>query len=384
MKSALNKVRTFLARNYGYLNHIQKNKIVIDNFFGKGFGDNPKYITEQLLKNHGDLDIVWILKEECEDEFPDGVRLVKYGTPKAAYEYATAHIWIDNIKNNYKGKKRKEQFYLQTWHGGIAFKKVEKAASEYLDDSYLEASENDSKITDLMISNSDWMTNNYKQNFWYDGEITESGFPRNDVFFTDNSLAKERVYNYFNLPETAKLILYAPTFRDNMSINDQVELYKVNGDAISKACSKKFGGNYVFIERLHPNIADKIGIDETENFKNGSLYPDMQDLLVCSDILITDFSSSVFDFILAKHKVFIFAKDYESYQISERELNFDVKKDLPFPFAGSERQLIDNINQYEDVIENRRVNMLKKRFNIFDDGKASERIAKILVDIIGK
>lgn len=364
---------------------IQKNKIVADNFLGRGFGDNPKYIVEKLLESDTELDIVWLLSKDGDsDALPNGVRSVRLNSFKSMYELATAHIWIDNIKLNYKGHKRKGQFYLQTWHGGIAFKKIEKAVEQYLDPNYVKGSKVDSKKTDVILSDSKWVTDSIRDNFWYDGEILETGFPRNDAFFNNTKETEERVRQFYNISPNTKIVLYAPTFRNNVKIEDQRFLYEVNGTKIKEACEKMFGGQYIFLERVHPNVASQIDLPVSDFVKSANNYPDMQDLLVTADVLITDFSSSVFDFILSKHRVFLFAKDYDQYIASERELNFNIKEDLPFSFANSENELIQNINNYDDEKGKKDVEELINSFELEEDGHASERVAKILLDVIKK
>lgn len=383
IKKKLNRISCRLVEYKGLRAPIENKKIVVDNFFGRGFGDNPKYIIDEVLRHDPSIDIVWLINDHVDvKEFPAGIRTVKIGSPKAAYEYATAHIWIDNIKNNFKGIKRPEQFYLQTWHGGIAFKKIEKAVESHLDPSYVEASKKDSKITDVILSDSKWVTNSIRDNFWYDGEILETGFPRNDAFFNNTNETEERVRQFYNISPNTKIVLYAPTFRNNVKIEDQQFLYEVNGAKIKEACEKKFGGRYVFLERVHPNVASQIDLPVSDFVKSANDYPDMQDLLVAADVLITDFSSSVFDFILNKHRVFLFAKDYEQYISSERELNFDIKKDLPFSFANSETELIQNISSYDDKKGKRDVEKLINSFGLKEDGHASERVAKILLNVM--
>lgn len=383
IKNVLNRIRCRLARYKGLREPIENKKIVVDNFFGRGYGDNPKYIIDEVLRQDPSIDIVWLINDHVDaKEFPAGIRTVKIDSPKAAYEYATAHIWIDNIKNNFKGIKRPEQFYLQTWHGGIAFKKIEKAVESHLDPGYVEASKKDSKITDAILSDSNWVTESIRENFWYDGEILETGFPRNDAFFKNTKETEKRVRRFYNISPNIKIVLYAPTFRNNVKIEDQRFLYEVNGIKIKEACEKKFGGQYVFLERVHPNVASQINLPVSEFVKSANDYPDMQDLLVSADVLITDFSSSVFDFILSKHRVFLFAKDYDQYIANERELNFNIKEDLPFSFANNENELIQNINSYDDEKGEKNVEELISSFGLKEDGHASERVAKVLLNVM--
>ena len=333
---------------------INKNKIVIDNFFGKGYGGNPKYIVEKMLVENPNVDVIWVINNTVDKTlFPPQVKLVKFNSIRAIFEFSTAHIWIDNVKNNYKGKKRKGQFYIQTWHGGIGFKKVEKESIETLSKEYIKESKYDSKQIDLMISNSRWVSKNYRDNFWYNGKILETGLPRNDIFFMNSNNIKNKVKKFFRI--NGDIVLYAPTFRNYLSIDSQVELFKINGEKIVEELYKKFGKKYTLIVRAHPNIAKDFNLKENQFLKNGSDYPDMQELLVASDVLITDFSSSVFDFMLKSSRIFLFAKDYRDYIENEREMKINPQKDLPFSFATSEKKLLndiqESINEYNKKID---------------------------------
>lgn len=364
---------------------IQNKKIVVDNFLGRGFGDNPKYIVKQLLKLDNSLDIVWLINNRDDLQIlPKGVRTVKYYSLRSAYEYATARIWIDNIKNNYKGVKRKGQFYLQTWHGGIGFKKVEKAAADTLDKSYIIESKYDSKQTNLMISDSDWVTDNYRKNFWYDGPIIKTGLPRNDVFFTNVDLIKDKVRAFYDIDKDTEIILYAPTFRKYKSLNKQAEICSFNEEKIIDAFEKSFNKKFIVIKRFHPNVANYIGVQENKVLKDGSKYPDMQELLLASFALITDFSSCVFDFILKSNRVFLFANDYDEYVYKERGMMFDLKEDLPFSFSNNESDLIKNISDFDDNVSKNKLYNFKKQVGLLEDGKASQRVAEVLLKNIMK
>ena len=110
----------------------------------------------------------------------------------------------------------------------------------------------------------------------------------------------------------------------------------------------------------------------------------MQELLIASFALITDFSSSMFDFMLISNQIYLFTKDYDSYLENERGLNFDVKNDLPFPFAENENELITNINNFDEEYSNNNIDDFKKRLQIKEDGHASERVADILLNVMNR
>ena len=143
---------------------IQRRKIVFDNFSGRGYGCDPKYICEELRKRGENLDLVWLLNGE-EGDLPDGVRAVPYGSWKAMYELATAGIWVDNVKTSYRPYKRKTQFYLQTWHSSLGLKKNEADSANGLPSGYEKNSMRDAKITDLMYANNDFRLERYQKSY---------------------------------------------------------------------------------------------------------------------------------------------------------------------------------------------------------------------------
>ncbi len=129
----MERVREFICRFLFIIFRIfpiKKNKVVVINFYGNGYGDNPKYICEELIKTHEELDVIWLVNK-MDDVFPNQIRKVKYKSIKAIYEMATAKIWIDNARKRKYVIKRNGQYYIQTWHGGIRIKEGRKGGRRY-------------------------------------------------------------------------------------------------------------------------------------------------------------------------------------------------------------------------------------------------------------
>lgn len=363
--------------------NVQNNKVVVDNFAGKGFGDNPKYIINQMLKLNPHLQIVWLVND-LNEKIPGKIRKVRYGSIASIKELSSAKIWIDNIKNSIKPHKKSNQFYLQTWHGGIGLKAVEKMIVDELPASYVNDAKRDAHQTDLMISDSNWTTNIFSKWFWYDGRIVVTGFPRNDLLINKPKGVITKVHTYFSIKRDQKIILYAPTFR----ANEGIEPYRFNFQKIVEAFQSRFGGNYVLLIRLHPNISSSsaflfkdISGNDGQKIINASDYPDMQELIAASDDLISDFSSCIFDGMISGCKVFLLAKDYRKYISTQRSLLFKLG-DLPFSFSRNELQLLKAIHSFDENVYNERIKAFMNSVQLFEDGNASERVAKILLNHI--
>ncbi|MED7635972.1 UNVERIFIED_CONTAM: CDP-glycerol--glycerophosphate glycerophosphotransferase [Limosilactobacillus fermentum] len=378
-----NKIKRDFVRLFLYrIIKIDNYKVVVFNFFGKGYGDNPKYIVEKLLLSDRKLDIVWIVKDLSE-EMPANIRKVKYGSWQSMYELATAKVIIGNIKNFSKPKKKTGQFYLQTWHGGIGLKESERQIEKKLSVGYVKKSKKDAAETDLMLSDSNWTTEIYANWFWYRGPIYKSGFPRNDILIKRPQIALDHVYKYFGLEKKKKIVLYAPTFRDG---DNPKNIYQFDFETIAKSIEKKFGSEHVVLIRLHPNLEnifpDPLYDFDGHNIFNAQDYPDMQELLVATDIFITDYSSAMFDAMLANCKVFLLAKDLDSFN-GQRKFLFNIKKDLPFDFSESEGGLNLAISNFDEQRYRHAVRKFADRLQIFEDGNASDRVAKLIIDKMG-
>lgn len=353
----------------GFILPINSKKIVFNNFNGKGYGCNPKYIAEELLSRGDQYEYVWLV-DNTEDDMPDKIRKVKYNSWKGKIELITAKMWISNVRN-YRGiDKRRNQYYIQTWHSSIGLKKVEGDVKNFPEISRKE-SMYDGKITDLMFANNDYRYEQIRRAFWYDGPIVKCGVPRNAVLFNTPQNIREKVLNQLEIPEGYGIILYAPTFR----IQSGVENYIWNYKRVCESFEIKNHKKYVMLIRLHPCVIEQSqDIVFNEVVINASNYSDMQELLAISDFLITDFSSCAFDFSFANKPVFLFAKDKKSYLENERELLLEVDK-LPYSFSENEDELIKSINAFSETEYKTSCEKFFNKIGLYEDGQGAKVVA---------
>ncbi len=359
------------CRIIGRMMPLKKNKIVFSSYCGRGYSDNPKAIAEELLRRGTGADMVWLVKDKREAAtLPHGIRPCIYGSYRHILELSTARVWVDNCRK-YDKNKRKNQFYLQTWHG-FPLKRIEGDAEEALEEGYVFCAKRDSSFTDLLLAYSETDAEILKNCFWYDGEIAVWGVPRTDVFVNADEGIKEKVRAAFSLPADRRLVLYAPTFRADHS----VDAYKLDAAQLKSALVKRFPGEWTVLIRLHPNIAKKsegLFPYDGEGIVDATMYPDMQDLLVGSDILITDYSSSMFDFGLSGKPCFRYASDIEDY-MKDRNFYFDFEE-LPFPAAYSADELISLCENFSEEKYSSDREEFYKKLAFVEDGKASVRCA---------
>jgi CDP-glycerol glycerophosphotransferase len=358
------------------------NKVFVNCFDGVGVGDNPKYIVNSLLKKYSGAKVVWLAANP--DEFNDvgiipvkrytflGIKIFSF---RAIYEMATAKIWISTVRMPLFAAKRKNQFYVQTWHGCIALKRIEKDCEEALSSRYLTTAKHDSKMIDVMISNSSFCTNMYKNTFWYDGDVAEIGCPRNDLFFHQNKSHFEEIKSALNIPLNKKVLLYAPTFRKNNSM----QKYNIDYERLKYNLEKALGGEWVIALRLHPRLKNCVDEKLFNNtyMINASSYSDSQELLMIADAVISDYSSIMFDYLPSKRPVFIYACDIDEYK-NDRNFYFNLFS-LPYSVSQDNNELENNILNFSSSDYLKAVDRFSNDIGLMDDGLASERVAELII-----
>ncbi len=368
---------------------IRRKKIVFDNFSGRGYGDDPKYICEALHRKDETLELVWLLrggKKSAEKKsIPPWVRIVPYGSLAALYELSTAGVWVDNVKTAYKPHKRKGQFYLQTWHSCLGLKKTEMDAKKVLPAEYLKISQHDASITDLMYSNNDFRRERYQKAFYYHGTVLKSSVPRCSVLFSEaGERAGHKVRKFFSIPEETGIVLYAPTFRADRDISVYHFDYHRCLDLLKEHYSRFMGlqkeTDFVMLLRLHPGVAEKSGgLLYSDNVKNATMYPDVQELLAAADILISDYSDCIFDEVFVKKPVFLYTPDLNEYCSQDRGFYFE-QKELPFIFNDSQECLEDAIAGFSYEAYAKKCEEFCTRVGLEEDGNGDDYIADLLLN----
>lgn len=363
---------------------IRPNKIVLDNYQGRGYGCNPKYIAQQLIAQGNKYDLVWLVSKEYMDqsEIPSSIRVIRYGSVQCFYEYATAKVWISNypkmylVKNGVK--KRRGQFFIQTLHGSLGIKKIDGDVTAFTQrERWLKEAIASSTMTDYWISNSTFETGVYQSAFWNikDEAILLYGHPRNDIFFNEAGMkrARQKVSAAYGI-QNQRILLYAPTFRDNQ----RMDCYHVDFPRLLEHVRQRFGGDWALVVRLHPRMRKNVEkiLPPAPGIIDAMFYADMQELLASADCMLTDYSSCAFDFMLTRRPVFLFAPDLERFE-SERGFYYPLET-TPFPLARNNDELMANIDDFNDQTYASKVDVFLQAKGCMEDGHASERVARLV------
>lgn len=386
-----NDMMKHLKRAYCWmLSHfcpIHKKKIVFSQFGGKGYGCNPRAICDEFLKRNEDYDLVWILGKSLDAKkagIPDGVRTVT--GDKVIYELLTAKVWINNIHFNVlldKGlRKRKNTIYLNTFHGGITLKNEGKDKHSYkeIKEEDLSLKEKmyrkDAAFVDYITSGCD-MENHVLEEFFYGhGEIVKLGDARTDMLINGAPEIERKVRDYYKIPDGTKIAIYAPTFRADMKL----KWYDLAYEQILDELETETGCPWVMLIRLHPRLAAKTKkiVPDSPRFINAGGYMDMQELAVASDMMISDYSSVITDFMFTKRPAFMYVPDLDHY-LESRGMYFEMEE-LPFPYARTTEEFLAGIRGFNQETYEKKVDIFLEKIGCINDGKSAERIVDFLIE----
>ena len=369
---------------------VKRNKIVFSQFGGKGYGCNPRAICDEFLKRNAGYDLVWILgksKSREEAGIPGGVRTVK--GKQAIYELLTAKVWINNIhfnKNYSKGLvKRPKTIYLNTFHGGITLKSEGSDKHTYKPKAYEDLSEKeknyrvDSKYVDYVTCGGEVEKHVLNEFFYGHGKILELGDARTDILVNGSDESERAVRKWYGIGEDVGIVFFAPTFRNGMSL----KWYDMDYVKVVKALEERTGRPWVMLIRLHPRLISKAKqlIPDSDKLINASDYPDMQDIAVAADMMISDYSSAITDFMLTGKPAFMYVPDLEEY-MENRGMYYTMEQ-LPFPYAKTTDALIGEIERFDGAAYAKKSAEFLDFIGYKADGHASERIVDFLIEKMG-
>ena len=372
----------------------QPRTIIFESFMGRSYSDSPKAIYQKIITDQrfDDYRLIWALREgrlEDAELYPELARaeIIHTGTPEYYKAYAEAGIWISNSRLPAYLKPARDQRYIQTWHG-TALKRLgydiehNGGNAMYTRSDLRYKNDLDAVRYYSMVSPSPFMTKVYKSAFNLDQinpdcQIWETGYPRNDRLSNATSAEITKLKKKYGLPEDKKILLYAPTWRDNQHKAGKGYLFDNNLDFTF--LREKLGDNYVILFRAHYFIANNFDFEKYAGFvRDVSKVEDINDLYLISDILITDYSSTFFDYAILKKPIIYYMYDLADYR--DKLHGFYLSPDdLPGPITENMTDLVEAILKTPEV--NSKYREFIKKYCPYDDGKASERLADKILDV---
>lgn len=363
---------------------VKKNRIMLHNDLAAKFSDNSKYIAKYLVEHYaGDFDIVMTIDNSSENDFfkRNNIKTCKFNSLQYFYYIMSCNVFVTNSGGFSYIPMRKSQYVINTWHGGGAYKKM--GIDMYEDTPMFRI---DLKLaadkTDVVLSTNKRFSQVFSESMLISQtKMWEIGMPRNDFLLKGNEILRQSIRKKLQLSNSDRLVLFAPTYRkpnDNYFKDSIAIQYGLDYEKISRALATRFGGNWKFAIRLHPLVTNKKEVNN-KNILDLSPYEDMQELLLAADVMINDFSSSIWDFMLTGKPCFIFAKDMKHY-IETTEVYTPVK-DWPFPMATSNEELVSSILNFDEADYKEKC---KRHYSLLggcESGKATELVCQRIYDV---
>lgn len=346
---------------------VKQNRILFCAYEGREFSCNPRAMYEYLKSLDGNFEFVWCINDFS--KISDDVIKVKTKSLKYWYYAETSKIFFKNWGFDWL-LKRKKTLWIDTWHGGGAFKRNNWKMN--MTGSFKRIKTASAKVTDIYVSSSREFTDfQSKDEFMQKSKFVPTGMPRNDVFFDSEKIKEKslRARNSLNLKQEDFIVLYAPTYR---GLEDTKE-YDLNFDFSSayKRFCELSGKNVKFLFRAHRSMLHQSAIDK--NFIiDATNYPDMQDLLCAADFLITDYSSSMWDYSLLKKPAALFTPDLKKYQ-SERGFYTPIET-WPYKFYETNEDFVKNLTLQADV---KKIESYQNLLGSYETGHACEKLWQI-------
>ena len=360
---------------------IKKRKVLLESFGGKGYSDSPRYIYEELVKSDQKYNYLWVYDKKKKD-IPGNPKQVRRLSPAYYYHLATAKYWVSNARMPNFAIKRPETVYLQTWHG-TPLKKLAADMKEVrmpgtTTEKYKRNFYKESQKWDYLVSPNDYSTNIFRRAFKFGNEMLDVGYPRNDILYLDDeekARRQQEIKASIGIPLDKKVILYAPTWRDDEFHGKGKYKFEIKLDLMKM--QERLGDEYVIGLRMHYLIADHIDTTGMDDFVyNLSDYGDIAELYLLSDVLITDYSSVFFDFANLRRPILFFTYDIAKYRDSLRGFYMDFENEAPGPLLQTSEAVlsaIENIGQIENDYESK-FNAFYDKYCHLDDGHAAQKV----------
>lgn len=357
-----------------------QNRVNFIAFSGRQYSDSPRRISELLLKEHPEIQQVWAFNEPDKFRFLEkkGIKVVKYKSLSYLYYVMTSRVYVDNAEFWSILKFRPGQMVLETWHGGGAYKRVGGHRIDVNEREQQHAVEKMNKITLFLSSSKAFTKYVIRDAYQYRGEVLECGLPRNDDLLHPDPAVSRRVRQALDIPDHAKVLVYAPTFRNSHTL----DLYDVDFARMKTSLEAKFGGEWVILLRMHYYLADKAMASQAPFLRNATDYPDMQDLLQCADVLLTDYSSCMWDFSLMGKPCFLYARDIDEYR-GERDFYTPIDS-WPFPLASNNDELAEVIAGFDSDAYRAAVDGHHETLGSTESGTAAKQCVERIVKYLNK
>lgn len=370
---------------------IDNSKIVVSSI-SNSYSCNPKYICKEMIRRKLPYEIVWLVEDGTDlTAFPPEIRTINKKTIDAAREVFSAKLWLDNgVCFSESFEIKPGQCHVQTMHGSLGIKRLDNSTSSRNRTKHgRDVIRRENQHTDFVLTNSQFEEDVFNSALWSGVPMLRYGHARTDILFQDNAQTiapiRSALLERYGIPTDKKLVLFAPTHRKWLRASDLDIDYK----ALTEVLSQKFGGDYVVMLRLHYKtrfLLQKAGSFLTEEQQGVVFdvtdYPDIQELMLVTDVGITDYSSWIYDYVNTRKPGFIYAADLSQYN-NVTGLYYPLEE-TPFPVCSSCEEMLSKIREFDHDVYLEKVEAFLAEKQSVDDGHSAERAVSLIEELMNK
>ncbi len=384
-RNLLNRKKRKVFRQYAAQETINDKQIVFEAYQGDSYACSPKAIYEYMIQDERfrDYKMIWAFKGRALTEVPGPAISVARGSEAHYRACAGARYFICNTRIPDYIDKRPGQILVQCWHGTplkrLGYDIVEGGGGAINNNKDIQKRyASDAKQFDYLLSPSRFCTEKLRSAFYLEHtnptvKLIEEGYPRNDFLFNYTKEDEAKIKESIGIPadDKRRILLYAPTWRDNQYTAGKGYVYKLQIDL--ERWNQQLSQDYILLCKLHTLVAKSVKLKGYEGFVyDVSGYGDITELYVISDMLITDYSSAFFDYANLKRPIFFYMYDLDEYRDQIRGFYLDLEE-LPGKIIEKEDDLINAIVEGHDTYDDK-YQRFHDKFNYLDDGHAAERV----------
>lgn len=356
---------------------VRRGSVVLESHMGTNYGDSPRALYEEIRRQGLNLHATWSY-DPSPDGFPADARLVRRWSWRYLWALARAEYWVDNQGFPQQLHKPRHTTYLQTWHGS-AYKRMgfDETRVRLQNAPLRERLQRAVDRFDHFLVRSEHDVNTLARAYRLPEErLLRTGYPRNDALIaerdraeTEGRLPRPPLAGALGLDDHKKTVLYAPTFRGGPGKQRRTRLL-----LDVREFAQRFGDTHTLLVRAHYLESARLPVCPPGTVVDVSRHHDVSELLALTDVLITDYSSIMFDFALLDRPVVLFAPDLEAYA-AERGSYFDLREEAPGPVAGTQEELFATLTELKrsDTRYADRRRAFTRRFGPYDQGDAARR-----------
>jgi CDP-glycerol glycerophosphotransferase len=349
-------------------------KFVHNSYSGR-YSDNPRAIYEELVRSGHPGRHVWLADPAHAHGFPAGVETVQFGSERCIRELESADVVVSNTHIELDWQKAPGAVYLQTWHGTplkhIHFDSLWAPPGRV---AYLTE---DVRRWDYLLSPNRPSTPLLRGAFGFTGDVAETGYPRNDVLSgPDRDRTRARVRAEFGIPEDATVVLYTPTWRDDILDAQGRQDFSLHLDL--DEFTRRLGDNVYLLLRVHFLVSAELPAVDRPRVRDVSFHPDISDLYLAADAMVTDYSSAMFDFAITGKPLLFYTYDLAHYRDTLRGFYFDFDTHAPGPLLPTSAEVIDALADLATVRSRyaQAYAAFRERFCHLEDGHAAARVVE--------